>query len=170
MVFLFDADALITPNNTWYSIEYCPAYWELLLRANTEGNAISIEKVYEEVTAQDDQVAEWAKRNKYFFIRLDSETLEMNKIVTDYVNRLPPPIDGTAKRDFFKGADTLLISYAIEHKCTLVTCEKEVDKACKTVKIPNVCKHFNVRSMHPMQFVRELQAHFILADDREERS
>lgn len=158
MGYLFDADALITPNNTWGSIEHFSPYWDLLVEANANGDALSLEKVYEEVTAGDDEVAEWAKVNRQFFNALDDESSEINKKVVEYVQSLPQP--DTEKRKFLKGADPLLISYAIVHKHTVVTCETEVASNCKSVKVPNVCKHFGVRSINPMYVMRELRASF----------
>lgn len=167
MGYLFDSDALITPNNTWYTTEFCPAYWELLLRANANGEALSIEKVFEEVQRVDDEVASWAVTNKHFFEPLDLATTENYKTVAEYIYGLRQPIEEAAKTEFLRGADPLLVAYALTHNHTVVTCENEVGNGCKTVKLPNVCKHFGVRSISPMLVPRELGACFKLKIDKE---
>ncbi|PQV62954.1 protein of unknown function (DUF4411) [Abditibacterium utsteinense] len=168
MALLFDADALITPNNSWYPIEFCPAFWDLLLRSNVNGDALSIESIYTEVSSGDDQVAEWAKANQHFFRLLDQETHETAKAVAQYVHRLQPPILEPAKTEFMRGADHLLIAYAIVHGHTVVTCENLVAKDCKTVKIPNVCRHSGVPSIHPMKVLSELRGCFNLSLEDED--
>lgn len=48
-MYLLDADALITPSNRWYGLDFCPAYWDWLIEACKTGAVLSTTQVLQEI-------------------------------------------------------------------------------------------------------------------------
>ena len=61
MAYLLDADVFIRAKNLHYGFDFCPAFWDWLIRQNQAGTLYSIERVGDELKAGDDQLAEWAR-------------------------------------------------------------------------------------------------------------
>ena len=90
MRFLLDADAFIEAKDDFYGFEFCPAYWDWLLRENSAGHVFSIERVQQELTAGNDDLVEWAKtEGKALFLPMTVEAGEAFKKVSKYVYGLP---------------------------------------------------------------------------------
>ena len=61
MAYFLDADVLIRAKNLHYGFDFCPAFWEWLIRQNKIGRLYSIERVGEELLAGTDELADWAR-------------------------------------------------------------------------------------------------------------
>lgn len=48
-MYLLDSDALITPSNRWYGLDFCPAYWDWLIEACKTGVVASTIEVQKEI-------------------------------------------------------------------------------------------------------------------------
>ncbi len=73
MAYLLDADVFIQAKNLHYGFEFCPAFWDWLIAANTARNVFSIEKVADELKAGSDELADWAgRRAPGFFLEPDA--------------------------------------------------------------------------------------------------
>ena len=73
MAYLLDANVFISAKNLHYGFDFCPAFWEWLIRENQAGKVYSIERVGDELLAGDDDLAEWAQgRGGDFFIPPDA--------------------------------------------------------------------------------------------------
>ena len=44
MAYLLDSNTFIVAKNTYYSMDFCPGYWEWIIRENGAGNVFSIER------------------------------------------------------------------------------------------------------------------------------
>lgn len=167
MPYLLDANTFIEAKDSYYGFDFCPCYWDWLLRANETGQVFSIERVFDELTPRtehNDDVSRWAtERGKGFFLPLDVPTsVELGKVV-NYVQFLPHPVSDTNKRTFLAKADPILIACAIAYGYTVVTREVAVAANSHAIKIPNICKYFNVPTATPFQMLRHLGARFVLA-------
>jgi Domain of unknown function (DUF4411) len=170
MAYLLDADTFITAKNLYYGLDFCPGYWEWLIRENKARNVFSVEHVFRELCGHKDDLAEWAKtEGSGLFLPLDVQTSYKIAIVANYVQAMPPPIKEFEKRRFLDGADLILISCALAHGHTIVTRETEIapDPLLTKVKIPNVCRRFGVTCATPTQMFRQLGASFGLLPKRE---
>ena len=58
MAYLLDANVFIQAKNLHYGFDFCPAFWDWLIRQNQAGEVFSIEKVGSELLAGDDELAE----------------------------------------------------------------------------------------------------------------
>ncbi len=52
--YLLDANVFIQAKNLHYGFDFCPAFWDWLIRRNEDGTVASVEKVADELHAVDD--------------------------------------------------------------------------------------------------------------------
>jgi hypothetical protein len=67
-----------------------------------------------------------------------------------------------AREEFLRLADYFLVCHALGHDMTIVTHEIFEPYIKKRIKIPNVCKSFNISYMNPFEMLRRERANFIL--------
>ncbi|MCL5674895.1 MAG: DUF4411 family protein [Candidatus Omnitrophica bacterium] len=73
MAYILDADVFISAKNLHYGLDFCPAFWNWLIKENATGNLYSIEKVGDEVFALEDDLSKWAKTlSSSFFLKPDA--------------------------------------------------------------------------------------------------
>lgn len=61
MAYLLDANVFISAKNLHYGFDFCPAFWDWLVRENKAGKVYSIERVGDELLAGADELADWAR-------------------------------------------------------------------------------------------------------------
>ncbi|MGC2408200.1 MAG: DUF4411 family protein, partial [Candidatus Cybelea sp.] len=75
MAYLLDANVFIQAKNLHYGFDFCPAFWDWLIRENGNGQVFSIEKVGDEIAAGADNLSAWASiRGDGFFLKPDPAT------------------------------------------------------------------------------------------------
>jgi hypothetical protein len=60
MAYLLDANTFIQAKNLQYGFDFCPAYWDWLVRNNAAGTVFSIQQVGDELLAGTDELSDWA--------------------------------------------------------------------------------------------------------------
>jgi hypothetical protein len=143
-------------------MEFCPAYWDWLDIQYNQGLLCSISSVYDELAYYGDDLTIWVKDRKDHFIPIsDDDTQnkysEIVQFVYDLEGKNPAKV-----ANFLSKADPWLIAKACTSGATIVTHERLVDDNCKDIKIPNICKDFNVQYMSTFQLLQTLKARFIL--------
>ena len=136
MAHLLDANVLISAKNLYYGFDFCPGFWDWILRSHDLGLVRSVEKVGDEVRAVDDDLSEWAKlRGPAFFAPPEAADLPALKTVSDWTRQ--QDYEATAINTFLQSGDYYLVSQALAGHHTVVT--HEVPSASpKKIKIPNV--------------------------------
>lgn len=72
MAYLLDSNIFIQAKNLHYGFDFCPAFWDWILRQNAGGSVFSIQKVHDELIAGADELAQWAgARGPEFFLTPD---------------------------------------------------------------------------------------------------
>ncbi len=96
MPYLIDANVFIQAKNLLYGLDFCPAYWDWLVRGNTSGQVFSIEKVGDEIAIVRalGAVGAWATQQSY---------------------------EPAAVSTFLQVADCYLVAHALAHGHTLAT-------------------------------------------------
>lgn len=61
MAYLLDANIFIQAKNLHYGMDFCPAFWDWLIKKNSKQKLFSIEKVGDELKAIEDDLSKWAK-------------------------------------------------------------------------------------------------------------
>ena len=61
MLYLLDANVLITANNSYYALDRVPKFWEWLADVGGRGNAKLPVEIYEEIKDGNDALAVWVR-------------------------------------------------------------------------------------------------------------
>ncbi len=59
MLYLLDANALITAHNTWYGHKRVPEFWRWLIHHGEAGTIKLPQEIYAEVEAGNDELSSW---------------------------------------------------------------------------------------------------------------
>jgi len=145
-------------------MNFCPAYWEWMDLKYTEGYIGSISSVYEELyqSHNGDELSDWVRDRKEQFIHIDDNAtqekyIEIVQYTYELQNKNPDKIDL-----FLSKADPWLIAKACVTGAKIVTHEKIVPENSTNVKIPNICKKFDVICLTTFELLQELNAQFVL--------
>ena len=171
MAYIVDSNGFIQADNLYYGRDFCPAYWDWLQASGQAGRVISIDRVYTEIQAKQDDLAQWVSRPEVSGLFLpsgDAATVAAYRRIVDWVQSRQRN-DGSqfyrnaARNDFFGGgADPYLIAYALAHGHTVVTAEGNDPANRKKVLIPVVCNGLAVKCIALYDLLRREQARFIL--------
>ncbi len=161
MNYLMDANTYIQAKNEYYNMDVFPGYWVWLDTQFELGNIASVSMVYNELISYGDKLSSWIKLRKEHFIDVsDDDTQTVFGDIMSFIS----DGDYTVKdRDVFSsGADPWLIAKASVINATVVTLESMVPGNSKKVKIPNICKQFDVEFINTFRLLRLLEARFLL--------
>jgi hypothetical protein len=160
MTYVLDANVFIQAKNLHYGFDFCPAFWDWVIRENEAGRVLSIERVGDELKAGADELAQWAQqRGSRLFVAPDTLMLDALTRVSTWVTS--QGYSAAAVSTFLQVADYYLVSRALAHGDVVVTHEVAAVTASK-VKIPNVCIGMGVKCMTPYEMLRAERARFIL--------
>jgi hypothetical protein len=160
MAYLLDANVFIEAKNRHYGLDFCPAFWDWLIRGNTDKVVFSIEKVGDEINAVKDDLTAWAKqRGSDFFLEPDPALLPALGQVSQWVTG--QSYEPAAVSAFLQVADYYLVAHALAHAHTLVTHESP-SNSTKKIKLPNVCLGLGIQCMSPFEMLRHEGARFLL--------
>jgi len=166
MNYLLDTNIFIQANKIQYPFDIFPGFWKWLERDIKNGLIHSIEPVYVELMKGNDNLKDWVDRYKYTDCFLKVEDINTQKAYREIVNWVSSPdldYTDTAIREFLSAADSWLIAKAISTNSSIVTLERYDSKIKKRIKIPNVCKQFDVEYINTIALLREMDVKFKLA-------
>lgn len=131
-------------------MDFCPGYWDWLIREDTKGTVLSIDRVQDELTGTPDALGTWAGAGGagaalFKATKTDAATIAQYGSIAAWVGTAPRFTN--PHRAAFLGngvADPWLIAYALAHGHTIVTLEQPAGAGSPKVKIPDVCIHFGV--------------------------
>jgi len=167
-IYLLDTNIFIQAKNSYYAFDIAPSFWEKLNQLAEDNIFSVIDHVKRELTksrSNPDDIHNWirdeytgkivstnnslvAKKYQEVITMVQSEHRKGNDMYKQ------PAID---KFLDFDNADTWLIAYALAYNCKIVTFEKYSPNAANSVKIPNVCKLFDIEYIDLYQFMREVR-------------
>ncbi len=160
MTYLLDANVFMSASRLHYGLDFCPAFWDWLIKSNENDRVFSIERVANEVQAGEDALAEWAShRGPEFFLKPDTDLQPALGTVASWATR--QQYEPAAISTFFQVADYYLVAHALAHGHVVVTHEVRGGSS-KRIKIPDACVGIGVRYMTPFEMLRREKARFIL--------
>ncbi|MEL6341412.1 MAG: DUF4411 family protein [Myxococcota bacterium] len=160
MAYLLDANVFIQAKNLHYGFDFCPAFWDWLIKKNNAGEVFSIEKVGDEIDAGDDELAVWAADlGAGFFLKPDQAVAEAFPQASAWATS--QTYDPAAVNTFLQRADYYLVAHALAHGHVVVTHEKPGDSP-KKIKIPNACIGLGIKCMTTWAMLRHERARFVL--------
>jgi hypothetical protein len=176
MAYLLDTNTFIEPNNRLCPIDVCPGLWDWFIDKNLINELFSIDKVYEELLKQEDQLSNWAKKHKknLFLDTTDevsnkvielSSKIENNQIMFTK-DSSSHKFSSHAKDKFLSGADIHLICHAIvsinSSNHIVVTQENIRNCTNNHISIPYICKLFNIECIDLTTLLRIQKVKFVL--------
>ncbi|RZS53151.1 DUF4411 family protein [Sphaerotilus mobilis] len=164
MRFLRDSNTFIEAKNRYYRPEFCPAYWDWLLDAHAVGELASIERVGDELRRGHDDLAEWARHHRDFFVDVTDEATQVAySEVVNHVASAQVGMRSGALAEFLSGADPWLIAKARATGATIVTHERSNSASRRKFLIPNVAASFGVACLDTFDLLGRSGARFVLA-------
>ena len=161
MAYLLDSDVFIRAKNDHYGFDFCPGFWDWLLDANASGVVHSVEAVFNELASGDDDLAQWAKDHRSFFLPLTASEISavaaVNRWANDSLN-----YEAAAKSEFASAADSFLIGHAAAGGHTVVTHE-QISDGRRRIKIPNAAIANGVSVVNPFQMLRSESVRLVMA-------
>ena len=165
MAYLLDANVFIQAKNLHYGFDFCPAFWDWIIKQNDAKQVFSIEKVGDEIEAGDDELAIWVRqRGSNFFLKPDAAMLATLGKVSDWATGQGYELG--AVNMFLQVADYYLVAYALAHGYTVVTHEI-ASPSTRKIKIPNACIDLKIKCVSPYEMLRKERARFILGSTAE---
>ncbi|HTV72457.1 MAG TPA: DUF4411 family protein [Candidatus Acidoferrales bacterium] len=160
MAYLLDANVFIQAKNLHYGLDFCPAFWDWLVKRNEDGAVFSIEKVGDEIAAGADELSRWADlRGDGFFLTPDPSVVPSLASLSTWASS--QNYEPVAVNTFLQVADYYLIAQAMAHGHVVVTHEVP-STSTKKIKIPNACIGVAVKFMTPYEMLRLERAQFVL--------
>lgn len=167
MKFLLDTNVFIESYYSFYAQDFCPGFWDFLKNEFDAGKIGSINKVYQELIKQNDNLANWVKvsigKTSFIDETVDDDVLDEYFNVTKFINE-HSRYRAQAKREFLEAsvADPWLCAYASVHSMTVVTREISAPESQKKIHLPDVLNYFNVKYINTFDFLRMEKALFVL--------
>ncbi len=160
MGYLLDANVFISAKRDHYGFDFCPAFWSWIEHANARGSVYSIEAVYAELEALDDDLTDWAKAHRSMFLPVGPSDLsaigDVNRWATSSTD-----YEAVAKVEFSRVADSFLIAQALAGGHKVVTHE-QFSNGRRKIKIPNAAVALGVTVVRPFEMLRAERARFVL--------
>ncbi|MDX6626960.1 MAG: hypothetical protein QOE56_1949 [Solirubrobacterales bacterium] len=162
MSYLLDSNIFIQAKNLHYGFDFCPAFWDWLVERNAADQVFSVEKVFDEIRAGKDDLAQWVEDRPDFFLNPDEKVVPSLQVASNWATGAG--YDPAAVSTFLQVADYYLVSHAHAHGLTVVTHELPANSVMK-IKIPNACIGLGVRCINPYEMLRVEQARFVLGQN-----
>lgn len=163
MAYLLDTGVFIEAKRRFYGLDFAPGYWEWLMGEAAAGTVRSIEKVADEIGAQQDDLSAWAATlPNGFFLRPDATFSAAFQQVSQWA--LTSGFQQAAYAEFLDVADSYLVAQALAGGHTVVTLEKPATTPSrKRIKVPDACAGVGVRCMTPFATMRLMGVRLVLA-------
>lgn len=145
--YVIDTSALLDLWRRYYPKDVFATLWKHVLGLIGQGLLISPMEVYAELKNIDDELLEWAKKNKTMFAALNNTQL---KIVEEIVGSHPNFIDSLKDTP---EADPFIIALAKSKDWKVVTSEKP--NIGGRPRIPDVCVDYEIGCLNLLSFFRE---------------
>lgn len=161
MAWLLDTNVFVSAKRDHYGFDFCPGFWEWLDRANEAGAVASVQAVYDELVDYGDQLSEWAKDRKGFFLPVTADEVGAVQVVNRWAIE-SDSYDAAAKTEFSAAADSFLLAQALACGHAVVTHEVIRDTRTK-IQIPNAAAALGVPCHLPWHMLRVERPRFVLA-------
>lgn len=163
MLYLLDANTLISAKNLYYPIKRIPEFWDwLVYQGKISKIKIPIE-TYEEFKdtkpkdGEKDDLAQWAETTEVKKALLFDEEAEPDLVSrVTYEGYSPNPTDDEILK---MGRDPFLIAYAlkdIKNRCIVTTETSKPNRVGANRHIPDVCNTFGIRCINNFDLIQNL--------------
>lgn len=162
MMFVIDANILITPFRLYYPPSLAPGFWTWLERKFVSGEYILLDRVADEITAGNDYLSSWTKTLPT--TQIDEMALTSLRLVNSHVAQMG--CTTSAVNEYFRNrvADQFVIAYAHAHRQHVISLEAPQPNAKSRVLIPNVCDAMGIRHSQLFPWLHSQGLHLVEAN------
>lgn len=158
MIYLLDANTLITAKNSYYPINRIPEYWDWLVHCGQNGVVKIVNEIYDELRdGGADELSLWADEEHVRDALLFDESVDQGLVAqVVYQGYLPNPTENDMVR---MGQDPFLISYALkdpENRCIVTSEASKPSRQGANRHIPDVCNALGLQCIDGHQLIRDL--------------
>ena len=163
MLYLLDANILITANSSYYPIDQVPEFWSWLQHQAAAGHVKIPLEVMEEVKEgrrDGDLLIDWISKDENADALLLQETVEPTLVQRTVSTGYAPDLTDDEVEKI--GRDPFLIAYALANtadRCVVTTEVSRPSAQRQNRKIPDVCRAFGVHCCGPFVLNRHLGFH-----------
>ena len=152
MLYLFDANVLITASTTYYPLDQIPEFWSWIEHQGMIGNVKMPLEILEEVLAgkkEGDPLLAWVKDHRD--VLLLAEDVDAAIVQTVVENGYAPDLTDDQLEEI--GRDPFLIAYAMagNERCVVTVEVSAPSKQRQNRRVPDVCNTFGVTCYNPFQ-------------------
>jgi len=170
--YLLDANPFIEAKNRYYGFSLCPGFWKALIAQHNNHRVFSIDRVFDELVDEGDQLSDWAKDTApttFFKKTQDQAVIDMFQKMVAWVNA-QTQFTSAAKTEFASVADGWVMAYAKVNGFAVVTHEEFAPLAQKKVPMPNVCLEFDIEYFNTFEMLKDFNVKFILSAKTQRRN
>lgn len=159
-LYLPDTNVLVAAYRNYYAPDLCPGFWECLSHHLSAARLGIIDRVYEEIISPTELV-DWVEQatNQSFAPTGAQPVVDAYRRLIDWVHD-NPQFNDAARADFASGADGWLAAYAMANGGVVVTNEVSAPQSQSVIKLPDLCRQFDIPCINTFAMLRELGAQF----------
>ncbi len=160
MLYLLDANVLITANSTYYPIDQIPEFWSWVHHQATSNRIKIPREIMEEIKAgrkDDDQLLDWISTVEIEAALLLDEAVDVALVQQVVSTGYAPDLSDDEVEKI--GRDPFLIAYALVGPAGRTVVTTEVSKPStqrQNRKVPDVCQALGVMSCGPFALNKAL--------------
>jgi Domain of unknown function (DUF4411) len=163
MLYLLDANVLITANSQYYPIDQVPEFWGWMHHQAESGHVKIPLEVMEEIKdgrKDGDLLLDWILQDAVYDALLFQEAVDAALVQSILSTGYAPDLTDVEVEKI--GRDPFLIAYGLAHpadRCVITTEVSRPSAERQNRKIPDVCRAFGVRCFGPFVLNRSLGFH-----------
>jgi len=157
-LFIIDTNVFIQAHRTTYPLDIVPGFWEKIIDLANRDKIVSIDQVKNEIYKNDDELKTWCKA------KLPEKFWQNSAIASSFYAEIAVWAAGQTERyspgainEFLDAevADAFVVAFSLMSRNTnfVVTYEVESNKKSR-IKIPDVCKAFQIKYINPIGMFR----------------
>lgn len=162
MLYLLDANVLITAHNNYYPINRVPEFWDWLLHQAEKGRVAMPLEIFEEVRegtgdAEKDLLFGWLQRGEVKQAMLLDEAITPQAVQHVIDNGYAPDLNDVELDRV--GRDPFLVAYALvapNERCVVSNETSSPNRQRANRKVPDVCRALGTTSCNTFSLVRTL--------------
>lgn len=162
MLYVLDANVLITARDQYYGFNMVPEFWAWLLHQAAAGTVKLPWEVLEEVTGGSDQKGQDPLFN-WVTNKANRKVLDLGEATFEHVDRVltvgySPTL--THEQVALKQGDAFVLAHALvdpANRCVVSNEVSQPRKAPHNRKLPDAARALNIRCINTFEFVREMK-------------
>jgi hypothetical protein len=157
MLYLLDANTLITAKNDYYQMERVPEFWDWLLHHAEQGSVKIPPEIFNEIRKGTDDLADWVKQTHVESALVLPEEVDPGMLQQILDEGYASDLTDVELEKI--GMDPFLIAYALPDRSNRMVISGEVRSPKKqraNRKVPDVCKSLGISCKNIFTLVTDL--------------